>query len=117
MKRSIRSIVLIGVGLSFGAATIAPAWADEWSDVLTPIGVAVQNISDVAMVEIFTFDPVQNPAGCVATDGYFVADPLLENASLAMIQTAIVGKQTIKLYISSTQCTQSRPTVSIVYML
>jgi len=92
------------------------AWADQWYTV-TPTAVGVQNISNIAMVWVSTSQPLQNPAGCGANDSYFIGDPVLTSAVLGLITAAIVGGQSLQLYVSSTQCTASRPTVTSVQLL
>jgi hypothetical protein len=112
-----RSRVSQCAGLLLGLGMAAGAWADQWVGPLAPTSVSAQNVGGIAMVYVNTTQAVQNPAGCTSPDGYFVADPVITNASLAVVEAAIIGGHNIEVYVSSTQCTQSRPTVTIVQLI
>jgi hypothetical protein len=66
------------------------------------------------MIFIVTSEPVLNLDGCSATDGYVIVDPVVANSTLATVLTAIAAGQKISVYVSSTACTQNRPTGKIV---
>jgi hypothetical protein len=87
------------------------ARSDQWVTALTPTSAQVSNVAGTMMLYITTTQTVANPAGCPAGDGYVVSDPKIADEALAMALTAITASHTIQVYVSSSQCANSRPMV------
>jgi hypothetical protein len=105
------------IGFSLYLATALPAWADQWTPLITPTAVHAEDFSGVLGIYINTVQAVINPANCPSSDGYSVTDPVITNQALAIILTAITSGQQIMLYVSSSACAgNGRPLVLTVQL-
>jgi hypothetical protein len=120
MKRISRNriflVAAVPISLCMMLAT-RPAWSDQWTALLTPTAVHIEDDGGVPAVYINTVQAVINPAGCPSSDGYTVNDPLITSQSLAIVLTAMTSGQQIMLYISSSTCAvNGRPLATMVQL-
>ncbi|HEY0342499.1 MAG TPA: hypothetical protein VGC34_16985 [Steroidobacteraceae bacterium] len=103
LQRFAVTLALLG---SAGSAAAA-----GWSSAVMPTRAYSGNAGGSLQVQIFTVEPLVNPAGCTILDGYIITDPVIASASLATSLTAIAAGRQILVYVSDS-CTLGRPTVT-----
>lgn len=109
-----KTFTALAAAVTCALISVEPAWGDAWSAQVTPIKVHAENYNNAQLIYIVTSEPILNPDSCSATDGYVLVDPVLANSALATVLTAIATGQRIEVYVSSTACTQNRPTAKVV---
>jgi hypothetical protein len=117
MKASMLKYAFGLVTISIALAIAQPAWADQWTPAVTPVTAQAGNYNNTLETYISTTQAVVNPANCPALDGYVVSDPIIADQSLAIALSALIAGRSIKLYLSSTQCADSRPKVLSIQLL
>ncbi len=93
-----------------------PATASaDWAVSLTPTSPRISG-SNGGMVTFTTAEPMQNPAGCGATDFYGIPPNKSPNAALAILLSSVLLDRKISFYIDDTACFIGRPVVMDVKM-
>lgn len=97
-----------------GFVVSGPAWCDQWSGYLTPVGAHVEDDNNTPYFFVMTAQAILNPANCPSTDGYEASDQVIMSSMLATVLAAMGSGQQISIFVSSSHCVNGRPDAEVV---
>ena len=107
---------LISLACVLGLALFQPVFAQSSSGTTTIKQIDTGWSSDT--FGVMTAAPVLNPAGCTASDMYESSQPAAGyNTFYAAALTAFSTGSQVVIIVSSTTCTQNRPTIMGIYLV
>lgn len=97
--------------MALAALTSGVAAADEWTPNLTLTTADAETDTSPLAVFVQTAQDVVNPAGCPKTGGYTTTNSNITNQTLAIALEAMAIGAPVRIYVSSSQCSEGYPMI------